>query len=167
MAIGIPAAQLAALRKGMAAKPRKPIDTAAVDLLAFHVKAQRLPAPDREYRFAAMAVGGTGAGVKERLRKARLRDWRFDFAWPDQMWPWKWTAADSSAAGTAPAPASRRIARSTATRRLWAGACCALRRDRSKAGRLSTGLVRHWRSDHDKTGIRSHHRRPARTDGEG
>ncbi len=85
MAIGIPAAQLAALRKGMAAKPRKPIDTAAVDLLAFHVKAQRLPAPDREYRFAAMAVGGTGAGVKERLRKARLRDWRFDFAWPDQM----------------------------------------------------------------------------------
>lgn len=29
---------------------------------------------------------------------------------------------------------------STATRRLWAGACCALRRDRSKAGRLSTGL---------------------------
>ena len=63
MAIGIPAAQLAALRKGMAAKPRKPIDTAAVDLLAFHVKAQRLPTPDREYRFAAMAVGGTGAGV--------------------------------------------------------------------------------------------------------
>ena len=45
----------------------------------------QLPAPDREYRFAAMAVGGTGAGVKERLRKARLRDWRFDFAWPDQM----------------------------------------------------------------------------------
>jgi len=85
MAIGIPAAQLAALRKGSAAKPRKPIDTAAVDLLAFHVKAQRLPAPDREYRFAAMAVGGIGAGVKERLRKARLRDWRFDFAWPDQM----------------------------------------------------------------------------------
>lgn len=47
----------------------------------FQIKADKLPIPEREYRFAAMAVGGTGRGVRERLRKAGLRDWRFDFAY--------------------------------------------------------------------------------------
>lgn len=35
--------------------------------LAFHLKAHRLPEPLREYRFAPP------------------RNWRFDFAWPEQM----------------------------------------------------------------------------------
>lgn len=33
-----------------------------------------------EYQFAAEATGGTGPGVKERLRAAGLKNWRFDFA---------------------------------------------------------------------------------------
>jgi len=33
----------------------------------------------REYRFAAHFVG-LGAGIKDRLEAANLRDWRFDFA---------------------------------------------------------------------------------------
>ncbi|MGP4843333.1 hypothetical protein ACTXGQ_04305 [Marinobacter sp. 1Y8] len=32
-----------------------------------------------------MAAGGIGKGVKQRLRDAGLKDWRFDFAWPDLM----------------------------------------------------------------------------------
>ncbi len=67
------------------AKRKKPIDTSAVDLLAFHIRARGLAPPAREYRFAAMATGGTGKGVKERLTRARLHDWRMDFAWPDAL----------------------------------------------------------------------------------
>lgn len=37
------------------------------ETLAFHLKAAKLPAPEREYRFDPE------------------RRWRFDFAWPDQM----------------------------------------------------------------------------------
>lgn len=48
-------------------------------------KALGVPAPEREYRFAAMQTGGTGRGVRKRLQEARLKDWRFDFAWPDKM----------------------------------------------------------------------------------
>ena len=33
-----------------------------------------------EYRFAAMLVGGTGKGLRERLKDAGLKDWRFDIA---------------------------------------------------------------------------------------
>jgi len=40
----------------------------------------------REYRFAAIATGGTGKGLRERLAKAGLKDWRIDFAFPQ----WKW-----------------------------------------------------------------------------
>jgi hypothetical protein len=39
--------------------------------------------PEQEYRFAAHHVGGPGRGVRARLEEAGLRDWRFDFAWPD------------------------------------------------------------------------------------
>ena len=39
-----------------------------------------LPQPAREYRFAARHVG-QGPGVRQRLKDAGLRDWRFDFAW--------------------------------------------------------------------------------------
>jgi len=52
------------------------------ELMALHIRASILPTPEREYRFAAMACGGTGRGVRERLRKAGLKDWRFDFAFP-------------------------------------------------------------------------------------
>ena len=50
--------------------------------LSNQILAARLPAPEREYRFAAIHVG-LGPGIRRRLQEARLRDWRFDFAWPD------------------------------------------------------------------------------------
>jgi len=54
------------------------------DLLAFQIRAHKLPEPVREYRFAAKHVGiGKGLGI--RLEAAGLRDWRFDFSWPDLM----------------------------------------------------------------------------------
>ena len=43
-----------------------------------------VPRPQREYRFAAVHVGGTGKGVRARLEIAGLSDWRFDVAWPEQ-----------------------------------------------------------------------------------
>ena len=42
-----------------------------------------LPTFEREYRFAAHHCGGTGRGLKARLESAGLKDWRFDFAWPE------------------------------------------------------------------------------------
>ena len=45
----------------------------------------QLPRPVAEYRFAAYAVGGPGRGVKKRLLRAGLKDWRLDFAWIDQQ----------------------------------------------------------------------------------
>jgi len=59
-------------------KPKSPLE--ALFLLA--VRAHRVPQPVEEYRFAAMQVGGPGRGLRRRLAAARLRDWRFDFAWP-------------------------------------------------------------------------------------
>lgn len=50
--------------------------------LEFEIRALKLPKPEREYRFAALATGGTGQGVRARLAEAGLKDWRFDFAWP-------------------------------------------------------------------------------------
>ena len=38
----------------------------------------------REHRFCA-AVVGHEAGVRARLKAAGLRDWRFDFAWPEGL----------------------------------------------------------------------------------
>ena len=45
------------------------------------ILALRLPEPRREYRFAADVVGLEGPGIRERLKSAGLKDWRFDFAW--------------------------------------------------------------------------------------
>ena len=53
-------------------------------LLAEQIHLAGLPEPRREYRFAAHHVG-KGKGIRERLRAAGLKDWRFDFAWPDHM----------------------------------------------------------------------------------
>ncbi len=50
--------------------------------LAMQFRALRIAAPVREFRFAALHVG-MGKGIRERLRAAELKDWRFDFAWPD------------------------------------------------------------------------------------
>ena len=52
--------------------------------LAHQITVLKLPAPVREYRFAAELVG-TQKGVRARLVNAGLKDWRFDFAWPDLM----------------------------------------------------------------------------------
>ena len=48
----------------------------------FQIRAFKLATPEREYRFAAHAVGGPGKGLKVRLQEAGLKDWRMDFAWP-------------------------------------------------------------------------------------
>jgi len=73
------------LRLAAKAKARRPVDTSAIGLLYFQIRANALPPPAPEYRFAAMSVGGTGAGVKARLAAAFLHDWRFDMAWPAFM----------------------------------------------------------------------------------
>lgn len=40
---------------------------------------------ESEYRFGALASGGTGKGLRARLKDAGLRDWRFDFCIPGLM----------------------------------------------------------------------------------
>lgn len=42
------------------------------------------PAPEREYRWAAHWVG-LGPGLRKALAVRGLRDWRFDFAWPNSL----------------------------------------------------------------------------------
>lgn len=54
----------------------------AEEMLALHLRAEGIPA-EREYRFGAIAAGGPGKGLRDRLDKAGLKDWRFDFAFPD------------------------------------------------------------------------------------
>ena len=54
------------------------------EMLARQIKLVRLPEPVREYRFTAHHVG-LGYGVRKRIKDAGLKDWRFDFAWPDLM----------------------------------------------------------------------------------
>jgi very-short-patch-repair endonuclease len=39
---------------------------------------------EREYRFAAEACGGSGKGVRKRLKAVGLRDWRSDFVIHDR-----------------------------------------------------------------------------------
>lgn len=54
------------------------------DELFLQLRAAKVPLPEQQYRFAAQHVG-LGKGLKARLSEAGLRDWRFDFAWPDRM----------------------------------------------------------------------------------
>lgn len=49
--------------------------------LHIQIRGRGLPEPECEYRFAAASVG-FGKGVKQRLKDAGLKDWRFDFAYP-------------------------------------------------------------------------------------
>ena len=55
--------------------------------LAMQIRAAKLPAPERNYRFCAAHVGG-GNGLRERLRAAGLNDYEFDFAWPGEVIAW-------------------------------------------------------------------------------
>lgn len=55
----------------------------AEDLLALHLRAEGIEAI-REYRFGAEACGGPGKGLRDRLAKAGLQDWRADFALLEQ-----------------------------------------------------------------------------------
>ena len=52
--------------------------------MLFQMKAIGLPPPEQEYRFAAEHVG-IQSGIRARLKQAGLKDWRFDFCWPDKM----------------------------------------------------------------------------------
>lgn len=40
---------------------------------------------EKEYRFGALASGGTGKGLRGRLKESGLKDWRFDFCIPRLM----------------------------------------------------------------------------------
>lgn len=51
--------------------------------LLFEILALGLPHPRLEYRFAREVVGEK-PGLRDRLQAAGLKDWRFDFAWPDK-----------------------------------------------------------------------------------
>lgn len=53
--------------------------------LALQIRAEKLPVPEREYPFACIHAGGPGEGRRQRIKAAGLRDWRFDFAWPEFM----------------------------------------------------------------------------------
>ncbi|MBX9914070.1 MAG: hypothetical protein K2Y25_09235 [Pseudomonadaceae bacterium] len=52
------------------------------ELLALHLRAHGITV-EREYRFGAVAAGGAGKGLRERLKAAGLSDWRADFAVTD------------------------------------------------------------------------------------
>lgn len=54
----------------------------AEEELLTHMKAEGVPTPDREYKFSRDIVGD-GPGIRQRLKDANLKDWRFDFAWPN------------------------------------------------------------------------------------
>lgn len=57
--------------------------SAAEELLNAHFCFHKVE-PVREYRFGAEAAGGPGKGLRDRLARAGLKDWRFDFAFPAQ-----------------------------------------------------------------------------------
>lgn len=65
-----------------APKPKKKRVSPLEERLNLHLRAAKVPAYEREYRFAAHHVG-LGDGIKARLKEAGLKDWRFDFAWPE------------------------------------------------------------------------------------
>lgn len=59
--------------------PKSELET----ILANQIIFAGLPEPEREYRFAALTVGIGEYGLRVRLATLGLKDWRFDFAWPD------------------------------------------------------------------------------------
>lgn len=69
----------ASLRREINAAANKKLEEA----FAFQAKALKLPPFETEYEFAARHVG-LGRGIRGRLSRAGLKNWRFDFAWPQQ-----------------------------------------------------------------------------------
>ena len=51
--------------------------------LAFQLDKLEIPYA-REYKFARELVGAHPKGIRARLKEASLKDWRFDFAWPEE-----------------------------------------------------------------------------------
>ena len=49
-----------------------------------YLRSEHIPAPVAEYRFVAEMVG-TGRGLRQRLTAQGLKDWRYDFAWPEHL----------------------------------------------------------------------------------
>lgn len=47
-----------------------------------HIRAYKVLTPVREYPFAQEVIPG-GKGVRARFKKSELKNWLFDFAWPD------------------------------------------------------------------------------------
>jgi len=54
-----------------------------VELLLDKMQADNLPKPRTEYHFTRRVVGD-GPGIRERLKQAELKDWRFDAAYPSR-----------------------------------------------------------------------------------
>lgn len=52
------------------------------DFLGYWRLLTELSEPEREYKFVRGVIGNE-PGVRKRLRERGLRDWRFDFAWPE------------------------------------------------------------------------------------
>lgn len=50
-------------------------------MLEHYLVMEGVPEFVREYKFARDIVG-EGKGLRNRLKEAGLKDWRFDFAWP-------------------------------------------------------------------------------------
>lgn len=56
----------------------------SAELLSVHLRAEKIN-HEAEYRFGAIASGGIGKGLRERLKASCLRDWRFDYCIPSLM----------------------------------------------------------------------------------
>lgn len=68
---------------GAPAPAGQPAVSGREDAALLSLRWRGIPEPVREYRWAALEVGGTGKGLRARLEAAGLQDWRLDFAWPD------------------------------------------------------------------------------------
>jgi hypothetical protein len=55
----------------------------AEDTLSFQLTALKVPF-EREYKFCRDAIGNPKKGIREALKKAGLKDWRFDFIVKDK-----------------------------------------------------------------------------------
>lgn len=56
----------------------------AEEELVLHLRAEKISGYQREYKFSRDIVGNA-PGIRDRLKQAGLKDWRFDFAWPNLM----------------------------------------------------------------------------------
>lgn len=56
----------------------------SAELLGVQLRAEGIE-HEAEYRFGALASGGTGKGLRARLKESGLRDWRADFYIAGQM----------------------------------------------------------------------------------